>query len=110
MEPGFQFRDAKAIDSFSDDGAVLMNDDGSLMSKAISVDRPRLEAVRRAAGVSPESISVYVVGGVAVATGVFRAKGVECGKPYVRLNRFADTWINKNGNWVCVSASATPVK
>jgi hypothetical protein len=27
----------------------------------------------------------------------------------VRRNRFADTWVEKNGNWVCVSASATPI-
>ena len=44
-----------------------------------------------------------------VATGVFRTKGVENGKAFVRRDRFADTWVKKNGNWVCVSASATPI-
>ena len=43
------------------------------------------------------------------STGVFRAKGVEAGKPYVRRERFVDTWIYKGGNWVCVATNATPV-
>ena len=106
----FKMRDTRAIDSFLDDGAVLVNDDGSLMSKATFLSIVRASKPSDEEQVSPESISVYVVGGVAIATGVFRAKGVEGGKPYVRLNRFADTWINKTGSWVCVSASATPMK
>jgi ketosteroid isomerase-like protein len=52
---------------------------------------------------------VHVFGDVAIATGVFREKGVENGKPYVRRNRFVDTWVSSNGSWVCVAASATPL-
>jgi ketosteroid isomerase-like protein len=57
----------------------------------------------------PESISVHVFGDVAIATGVFREKGMENGKPFVRRNRFVDTWVNRNDSWVCVAASAIPM-
>ena len=54
-------------------------------------------------------MTVHVFGNTAISTGVFRAKGVEKGKSYVRRERFVDTWIFKNGKWVCVATNATPV-
>ena len=59
--------------------------------------------------VAPESMSVHVFGNTAIATGVFRAKGVEGGKPYVRRERFVDTWVYTGGKWACVATDATPV-
>lgn len=102
--------DIRALDSILDNEIVLINDDGSVQSKA------EFLASVKATGnnsqeqqVSPESMSVHVFGNTAVATGVFRAKGVEGGKSYVRRERFVDTWIYKNGAWVCVASNATPV-
>jgi len=43
------------------------------------------------AQVAPESMSVHMFGNAAIVTGVFRAKGIEGGKPYVRRERFVDT-------------------
>lgn len=105
----YKLRDTKAIDALLDDSMVLVNDDGSLQSKAVFLAGVRASKPSDEEQVTPESIAVHVFGNVAVATGVFRAKGVEGGKPFVRRERFADTWVNKNGAWVCVSASATPV-
>lgn len=105
----YKLRDVKAVDSLLDDGIVLVNDDGSLLSKGAFLAVIRDSKQSDEEQVTPESISVHIVGGIAVATGIFRAKGVEGGKPYVRRNRFADTWVNHNGAWVCVSASATPI-
>ena len=59
--------------------------------------------------VSPESMSVRVLGNIAIATGVFRAKGVEGGKHYVRRERFVDTWLLRDGMWVCIATNATPI-
>jgi len=59
--------------------------------------------------VAPESMNVNVFGNTAISTGVFRANGIEAGKPYARRERFVDTWIYKGGNWVCVATNATPV-
>jgi ketosteroid isomerase-like protein len=105
----FKLRDTKAVDALLDDGIVLVNDDGSLLAKGVFLSSIRDSKSSDEEQVTPESISVHVIGGVAIATGVFRAKGVENGKPYMRRNRFADTWVNHNGAWVCVSASATPI-
>jgi ketosteroid isomerase-like protein len=105
----FKSRDLKAIDALLDDRAVLVNDDGSLQTKADFIAGVRESKPSDEQQVTPESISVRIFGSAAIASGVFRAKGTENGKRYVRLNRFVDTWSYKNGNWVCVSASATPV-
>jgi len=105
----FKFRDTKAIDALLDDAVVLVNDDGSLQSKSVFLAFVRESKASDDEQVTPESISVHIFGNVGVATGVFHVKGVAGGKPFVRRNRFADTWLEKNGNWVCVSASATPI-
>ena len=102
--------DVRALDSILDNEIVLINDDGSVQSKAEflgSVKATRNNSQEQQ--VSPESMSVHVFGNTAVATGVFRAKGVEGGKSYVRRERFVDTWLYKNGKWVCVASNATPI-
>ena len=100
--------DTKALDGILDDQIVLINDDGSVQTKA-----EFLKTVKKSDSqeqqVAPESMSVHVFGNAAIATGVFRAKGVEAGKPYVRRERFVDTWVYKGGRWVCVATNATPV-
>ncbi len=106
----YKLRDKKALGEILHDSIVLVNDDGSLQSKSTflaSIDAAKPSDQQQA---EPESISVHVFGDVAIATGVFREKGVENGKAYVRRNRFVDTWVGKNGTWVCVAASATPVR
>jgi ketosteroid isomerase-like protein len=105
----FKLRDTRAIDVLLDDGVVLVNDDGSLQSKSAFLGWVRESKPSDDEQVTPESISVHVMGNVAIATGIFRAKGVENGKPYMRRNRFVDTWVSRNETWVCVSASATPI-
>jgi ketosteroid isomerase-like protein len=105
----FKFRDKKALGEILHDSMVIVNDDGSLETKAgflAGVEAAKQSDDQQA---EPESIAVHVFGDVAVATGVFKEKGVENGKAYTRRNRFVDTWVDKNGNWVCVAASATPV-
>ena len=105
----FKFRDKKALGEILSDSIVLVNDDGSVLSKnafLISIDAEKPSSDQQA---DPESISVHVFKDTAVATGVFREKGVENGKSYVRRIRFSDTWINNNGAWMCVAASATRV-
>jgi ketosteroid isomerase-like protein len=104
----YKLGDKQALSRILDDQIVLINDDGSMQTK-----EEFLATVKKSNSqdqqVAPESMSVHVFGNTAVSTGVFRAKGVESGKLYVRRERFVDTWIYKNGNWVCVATDATPV-
>jgi ketosteroid isomerase-like protein len=104
--------DTKALDSILDDAIVLVNDDGSVQTKAeflasVKTSNPQPGAQQQQ--VEPESLAVHVHGNVAIATGVMRVKGVENGKPYTRRERFVDTWLFKRGSWVCIGTDATPV-
>ena len=104
--------DTKALDALLDDAIVLVNDDGSVQTKAdflASVKSAGSQPTAQQQQVAPESFSVHVHGTVAIATGVMRVKGVEGGKAYTRRERFVDTWLYKGGTWVCVGTDATPV-
>jgi len=104
--------DTKALDSILDKDIVLVNDHGSVQTKAeflASVKESPSQPSSQQQQVAPESLKVYVFGTTAIATGVMRVKGVEAGKSYTRRERFVDTWIYKGGSWVCVGTNATPV-
>ena len=104
--------DAKALDALLDNGIVLVNDDGSVQTKSeflASVKASGSQSGSQEQQVAPESISVHVFGNTAIATGVFRAKGVEGGKSYIRRERFIDTWVYKGEHWICVATDATPI-
>ena len=104
----YKLGDKRALDAILEDDIVLTNNDGSVQIKAeflASITASNSQEQQ----VEPESMSVRVFGNTAIATGVFRAKGVEVGKPYVRRERFVDTWVYKGGRWTCVATDATPV-
>lgn len=104
--------DRKALDTILDDSIVLVNDDGSVQTKAeflTSVKSSSPQPAAQQQQVAPESFNVHVFGNVAIATGVMRVKGIEGGKPYTRHERFVDTWLLKHGTWVCIGTDATPV-
>jgi len=105
----YKLADKKAMDALLDNEIVIVNDDGTVPTKSEFL-KSLTKSTSEEQQVSPESISVRVYGHAAIATGVFRAKGVEDGKPYVHRERFVDTWVNKDGKWVCVAAGATTVQ
>jgi ketosteroid isomerase-like protein len=104
--------DAKALDALLDNGIVLVNDDGSVQTKAeflASVRPSGTQTGSQEQQIAPEAMSARVFGNTAIATGVFRAKGVEGRKSYVRRERFIDTWIYRDGTWICIATDATPI-
>jgi len=104
----YKLGDIRALDVLLDDRIVLVNDDGTVQTKAefLAGVQPSKSQEQQ---VAPESMSVHVFGNTAIASGTFRAKGVEAGKTYVRRERFVDTWIYQGGKWVCIATNATPV-
>lgn len=104
----YKLGDKRALGRILDDQIVLINDDGSVQTKPEFLSTVK-KSNSQDQQVAPESMNVRVFGNTAISTGVFRAKGVEAGKPYVRRERFVDTWIYKDGNWVCIATNATPV-
>ena len=104
--------DSKALDQILDNAIVLVNDDGSVQTKAdflASVKSAPSQSDAQQQQVEPESFTVHLHGPVAIATGVMRVKGVENGRAYTRHERFVDTWFYKGGAWVCIGTNATPV-
>jgi len=104
----YKLGDTKALGGLLDDAIVLVEDDGTMKTKATFLASVNSTSANEEQ-VAPESLTVHVFGQTAIAVGVFAAKGTKGGKPYVRRERFVDTWILKNGNWVCVATNATPI-
>jgi ketosteroid isomerase-like protein len=105
----YKMGDAKSLDSLLDDSIVLINDDGSVQTKAEFLRSLKAASSAQDQQVAPESMAVHMYGATAIATGVFRATGIEHGKRYIRRERFVDTWLHRNGKWVCVATDAVPI-
>jgi ketosteroid isomerase-like protein len=54
-----------------------------------------------------EAMAVHLHGDTAIITGIFRTTGVDHGKPFARRERFVDTWLYRNGQWVSISSLVT---
>lgn len=97
--------DVKALSGILDNSLVLVEDDGSLKTKS-----EFLATVKAATGneeqVAPESLTVRVFGDVAIAIGVIATKDA---KGVKHRERFIDTWVNRNGSWICIATDATPI-
>jgi ketosteroid isomerase-like protein len=99
-------KDAKALDALLDDSLAYTDYDGTLKTKGDFL------AAVKAKGHNPEqqvveSTSARVYGDTAVVVGIYRVKGIDQGKHYLRRGRFTDTWVNRNGLWVCVASQYT---
>jgi ketosteroid isomerase-like protein len=93
-------KDPKALAAILDDAFVCVTSDGKLMTKAdVLVD------VKTAtpAQILTESMAVHLHGDTAIVTGTFRTKGVDRGKPFARRERFVDTWLYRNGQWLALT-------
>ncbi len=101
-----QRKDVKALDELLGSGLVYIDYDGSIMTKAeflASVQKPSLHPEQ----IVNESATVHVYGNMAIVTGIYREKGINRGKPYLRRGRFTDTWVYQNGLWQCVASQST---
>jgi len=68
--------DIRALDAILDNEIVLINEDGSVQSKAEFLGSIKTTSNNsQEQQVSPESMSVHGFGDTAIATGIFRAKG-----------------------------------
>ena len=100
--------DTKALAALLDNSLVLVEDDGSLKTKAEFLASVKASSSNEEQ-VAPESLTVRVFGTTAIAIGVIAVKAKENGHTVTRRERFIDTWLYKNGNWVCIATDATPM-
>jgi ketosteroid isomerase-like protein len=102
-----QLKDVGALNEILDDAFVYVDPAGRLLAKAeVLADVKASQGIQ----VSSESMVVHLHGDTAVVTGIYRVKGVDHDRPFVRLDRFVDTWHQKNGAWVSVASLATPIE
>jgi ketosteroid isomerase-like protein len=102
----YVLKDTKALEKILDDRFVNVDADGRLITKA-----DMLADLKGSTGLQilTESTEVHAHGDTAIATGIFRIKGVQRGKPFARRARFVDTWLYKNGRWVTIAGVVTPI-
>ena len=99
-------QEVKEVSSLLADTLVYTDYDGSFMNKPEYlkwVAAPQ----QKADHLYDEGQSVQVYGDAAVATGIYRESGTNKGKHYMIRSRFTDTWIKRNGVWLCVASHST---
>jgi ketosteroid isomerase-like protein len=96
-------KDTKALDLLLADTFVSVDIDGSMETKRQFMADIKSPGYQPSQALTEQS-TVEVYGDSGVVVGVFRTKGVEKGKKYVRRERFVDTWVKINGTWKCVAA------
>ena len=95
--------DAEAMAKMIDADFVLTDYDGTVMSKAEFLDSIRDMSYHLTVEVS-ENMRLHRHGDTVVVTGATHEKGTFKGKPYQRQGRFTDTWMKKNGQWLCIAS------
>jgi ketosteroid isomerase-like protein len=98
-------KDTKALDMLLANSMVSVDIDGSVSNKGDFLASIKAPDYKPSQAITEQS-SVQVYGDAAVVVGIFRIKGTEKGKTYVRRERFVDTWVKLNGTWQCVATTS----
>ena len=97
----YRAKDPRALSRILDDGFVCVASDGKVFTKVeILADVKTTESLQLAM----DAMAVRLHGDTAIVTGIFRTTGLEHGKPFARRERFVDTWIYRNGQWIEISS------
>jgi ketosteroid isomerase-like protein len=99
-------QEVKEVSSLLADTLVYTDYDGSFMNKSEYM-KWVVSPGQKADHIYDEGQSVKVYGDAAVVTGIYRETGTNKGKPYVVRSRFTDTWIKRDGVWLCVASHST---
>jgi len=103
----YVLKDPKALERILDDAFVNVESDGKVITKADVLAEVTKSSVLQ---VLTESMVVRLHGDTAIVTGVVLIKGLERGKAFAQRERFVDTWLCKNGQWVTIAGLVTPIR
>jgi ketosteroid isomerase-like protein len=95
--------DADAMEKLLDSDFVLTDYDGTVMSKVQFLASILDKSNQLTVEVS-DDMKLYRHGDTVVVTGATHEKGTEKGKSYSHRGRFTDTWIRKDGRWLCIAS------
>jgi len=95
--------DAAAMEKMLDEDFVLTDYDGTLSNKSQFLDSIKDMSIKLTQEMS-EGMKLHQHGNTVVVTGATREKGTQNGKAFAHNGRFTDTWIKKDGRWLCVAS------
>jgi hypothetical protein len=106
-EGSFLTHDLTIIEKLVAEDFVGTSSSGKLGNKTTMISEARKDKNVYASAVSGDMIVHSFGPSVAVVTGVARESGkTPAGKAFSHAYRFTDTWVERNGEWQCVAASA----
>ena len=101
-----QSKDAKALNQLLGESLVYIDYDGTLLNKKEFLESTLHNSIEQEQ-INNDGMTVHIYGNAAVVTGIYRDKGIEKGKAFLRRGRFTDTWVNHDGVWQCVASQST---
>lgn len=106
-EASFMSHDVSVLEELVAEDFVGTSSSGKVGNKATMLAGARQDKNVYTSAVSSDMV-VHVYGpNVAVVTGIVRETGkTPSGKAFSQSFRFTDTWMERNGRWQCVAASA----
>ena len=95
--------DADAMGKLLDSDFVLTDYDGAVLTRGQFLASIRDKSTQLTVEVS-EDMKLHRHGDTVVVTGSTHEKGTEKGKPFSHIGRFTDTWVKKDGQWLCIAS------
>jgi ketosteroid isomerase-like protein len=95
--------DADAMGKMLDSDFVLTDYDGTVYSKGGFLASIRDNSIQLTVEVSAD-MKLHRHGDTVIVIGATHEKGTEKGKPFSHVGRFTDTWIKKDGQWLCIAS------
>jgi ketosteroid isomerase-like protein len=95
--------DAEAMGKMLDADFVFTDYDGTVMTKEQFLESIRDTSIQLTVEVSTD-MKLHRHGDTVVVIGATHEKGTDKGKPYSHQGRFTDTWIKKDGQWICIAS------
>jgi ketosteroid isomerase-like protein len=100
--------DADAMGKIIDDDFVFTDYDGTVMSRGQFLESIRDKSYQLTVEAS-ENMKLHPHGDTVIVIGATHEKGTFKGKPYQHQGRFTDTWMKKNGQWLCIASHLSPI-
>ena len=95
--------DADAMGKMLDNDFVLTDYDGTVYDKNKFLANVRDKSTQLTVEVS-DDMKLHRHGDTVIVTGSTHEKGTEKGKAFSHVGRFTDTWIKKDGQWLCIAS------
>jgi ketosteroid isomerase-like protein len=101
-------QDATALEKMLAPDYVYTNQDSEMATRSEMIAGMRSGATKYDT-FTVEDMKVHVYGDAAVVTGKGSLKGKENGKTIDEVIRFTDTWVKRDGRWVCAATQVTRI-